>query len=120
MAPCPFTPLLNHSILIAGVSCPVCTALGGSGVSSSSTSVSLTPASTIGTAVAPAQYTPAVTGSLATLRDNGRANIGRNKATTAAAAARANSTAAHSPDLYKFNVRVAHAIPVPGSAQLNY
>jgi hypothetical protein len=26
----------------------------------------------------------------------------------------------HTPDLYKFNVRVAYAIPVPGSAQLDY
>src|SRR3954464_4497995 len=107
MAPCPYAPLLDHAVLIAGVPCPVCTALGGSGASSSSSSapVPLTPVSTISTAVAPAQYTPAVTGTLATLRDSGRANIGRNKAITAAATGRANNSpiAVHTPDLYKFN-----------------
>src|SRR2546429_1387036 len=38
------------------------------------------------------------------------------------ATGRANNSpiAVHTPDLYKFNVRVAHAIPVPGSTQLDY
>src|SRR2546423_2346603 len=62
---------------------------------------------------------PTTTGTLAAMRNSGHANIGRLRAINAA---RANATAiaARTPDIYKFNIRVAHASFAEGKSKLDY
>jgi hypothetical protein len=111
----------TYAVLIADILYPFCGASSDTGPSSTPLAASITPASTISaSAVAtPAQYTPILTGILAVLRNSGYINISRVKAINAA---RVNTTAitARTPNIYKFNIRVAHASFIKGKSKLDY